>query len=358
LFIGLLFSQNGRTICEHRRQPLIYGHIKESTASAKNNCVVSCFALTAKSQGTKHSGFIPFISRQACRSHKPTDKSRVLFGSVAFLVWSTKGRAMSDNAPESTPAPEPTPEPAASTESAAASDDRVIALELKLAEVEASMAFAGRMRQMLLLGVVALVAVIGVLFGQLVTRVQSDDYLKEIQDHAEAHLKKNEKIYLDEMQRLVSAVQPKLTEAFMAQAKKDTPEYTKAIDRQRQLLATNLEIKFTDLLNQHYENSLAKSEEILVREFPKAQDDDVRRKLMANMNLATQKVAKEFQVDYFKEELNKLYEVWETFPSADAPDEGDLPLADQLYFQLLELAKLMLSGQGTTVLELGTATDK
>jgi hypothetical protein len=59
-------------------------------------------------------------------------------------------------------------------------------------------------------------------------------------------------------------------------------------------------------------------------------------------------------VDFFKEELDKLYEVWNSFPVADAPDEGDLPLADQLVYQMLDLVKLLLSGQGTGLLDTDT----
>lgn len=171
-----------------------------------------------------------------------------------------------------------------------------------------------------------------------------------MQAAAQKHLEKNQQIYRNELELLVSEVQPKLTEAFMSQAKKDTPEYTKAIDRERDLLAENLEIQFTALVNKQYEDTLAKSEQIIIREFPKAEDEEVRRKLMANMDLAMKKVAKEFQVDFFKEELNKLYEVWDTFPVAAAPDEGDPPLEDQLVYMLLDWFKMKLSSQDAGLL--------
>ena len=210
----------------------------------------------------------------------------------------------------------------------------------------------------MLLSILLLLAVIGGLFGQLVARVQSDNYLAEIQLHATAHLENNSAIYLDEARRLVADVQPELTSAFMSQAKKDTPEYTKAMALQRDLLAKNLETRFTRLLNDRYEESLKKSEEILVAEFPLAKDEAVRRQLMANMNRATQKVAQQFQVEFFKEEIHNLYQVWDGFPRADIPEEGEQPLQDQLYYQLLELLTLQLSGQGTVLVEVESNPEK
>jgi hypothetical protein len=144
----------------------------------------------------------------------------------------------------------------------------------------------------------------------------------------------------------------------MAQAKKDTPEYTKAIDRQRDILAKNLEIRFTKLLNDRYENALAKSEELLIEEFPMAQDEATRRQLMANMKVATEKVAKEFQVDFFREEINNLYKVWDEFPRADIPEEGDQPLQDQLVLMLLDWFKMRLSGRGAAIIDIEPVTEK
>lgn len=79
---------------------------------------------------------------------------------------------MSDNAPTSTPTPSATP-----TSAPSAADARVAALEKKLTEIEAAMAFSGKMRRFLLLGVLALVSVIGYSLWKVVDDVRSPEFL-------------------------------------------------------------------------------------------------------------------------------------------------------------------------------------
>ena len=45
-----------------------------------------------------------------------------------------------------------------------------------------------------------------------------------------------------------------------------------------------------------------------------------------------------------------MYDTWDEFPVADAVDEGDVPMEDQLVGYLLELTTLKLSGKGGSLL--------
>jgi len=226
-------------------------------------------------------------------------------------------------------------------------DQRVQQVEKQVGDLQAALLATRKTRNLLVLSLLAVLVVAGVLFYRLGQRLQSEEYQTELGDAAQEYLEQNSPEYMREVQMLVDHVGPKVSDAFMDQAKKDMPLYAQAVDRQRELLMKNLEERLAIAINDHYEVTLKQSEEILIQEFPAADDDVTRRRVMENFRIALNRMVAKFYIDEFRTELQALYDTWDGFPVASVPDEGDLPLEDQLFGTLLNLVSLKLSSAGT-----------
>ena len=155
---------------------------------------------------------------------------------------------------------------------------------------------------------------------------------------------------MKEVQTLSEKITPVITKAFYEQAKKDTPKLTLAMNKERELLMKNVQARLEKQINDQYAKVLTDYETILITEFPKAEDDNIRRRVMANFREAMNRMVKKFYADQFQTELQAMYDTWDEFPVADAVDEGDVPMEDQLVGYLLELTTLKLSGKGGSLL--------
>lgn len=229
------------------------------------------------------------------------------------------------------------------------SDQRIQQVQNQVVQLQAALSATKQTRNLLVLSLLAVLAVAGVLFYQLGSRLQDEAYQTALGEAAQKYLEQNTGEYMREVQTLVDHVGPVVSDAFMTQVKQDTPLYTQAIDRQRELLMENLEERLALAINDHYDRTLDKYEDIIVQEFPAADDETVRRQVMENFRVSLNGMVKEFYIDEFRTELQTLYDTWDGFPIASVPDEGDLPLEDQLFGTLLNLLALKVSSSGVDV---------
>lgn len=123
-----------------------------------------------------------------------------------------------------------------------------------------------------------------------------------------------------------------------------------AFDRERDVLMKNLERRLQEQVNAHYEKILVDYEAIIVQEFPQADDEIVRRRVVANFREALNRMVKKFYADELRAELQALYDTWDSFPVADPPEEGDVPAEDKLIGYLLELMSVKMSGSEQLVI--------
>lgn len=242
----------------------------------------------------------------------------------------------------------PSPE-SASPESSSGDDQRIQKVQKQVADLQAALQSTKQTRNLLVLTLLSVLVIAGVLFYRLGQRLQDAAYQEALGAAAQAYLDQNTPEYMKEVQMLVDNVGPKLSDAFMEQVKTDTPHYAKALDRQRELLMENLENRMALALNDHYEKTLEEYESIIVEEFPAADDDKTRRRVMANFRVALNEMVEEFYIDEFRTELTALNDTWDGFPIVSSPDKGDLPVEDQLFGTLLNVLSLKISSSGVDV---------
>lgn len=229
-------------------------------------------------------------------------------------------------------------------------DARVQAVQGQVAALESALNASRKSRQIILVGLVAVIAVVAYLFYGLANQLRSEEYITKLSEQAQTYANDNSDSYMREVKTLADAVTPVITKAFYEQAKKDTPKLTLAMNKERELLMKNVQARLEKQINDQYAKVLTDYEQILLTEFPKAEDDIIRRRVMANFREAMNRMVKKFYADQFQKELQAMYDTWDEFPVADAVDEGDVPLEDQLVGYLLELTTLKLSGKGGSLI--------
>ena len=223
---------------------------------------------------------------------------------------------------------------------------RVQAVQSQVTALEAALSTSRKSRQIILLGLVAVIAVVAYLFYGLANQLRSEEYITELSTEAQTYANNNTDAYMREVKTLADNVTPIITKAFAEQAKRDTPKLTLAMNKERALLMKNVQARLEKQINDQYAKVLADYEEILVKEFPKADDERIRRRIMANFREAMNRMVKRFYADQFQRELQAMYDTWDEFPIADAVEEGDVALEDQLVGYLLELMTMKASGTG------------
>jgi len=239
-------------------------------------------------------------------------------------------------------------------------DQPAQSLEAQLANLEAALGSVKRTRRIIVVLFLAFIVLVGFMLVSIANEFTSEKYREDLIAAAEKQLELNTPDYMREVETLAKEVTPVVTKAFYSQVKKDTPLYAGAFDREKEILAKNLRTRIEQQVNDYYDSALDKYEAELVKSFPKAQDENVRRRLKANLRRSLNELVKQFYADELERELTELYEVWETFPPADIPDEGELPLEDQLLGYLFEMLTIKMSGHGTNILDVGeeaAATD-
>lgn len=245
---------------------------------------------------------------------------------------------------------ETTSSDAGAADDGSAIDARVQAVQGQVAALESALSASRKSRQIILVGLVAVIAVVAYLFYGLANQLRSEEYITKLSEEAQTYANDNADSYMREVKTLTDNVTPVITKAFYEQAKRDTPKLTLAMNKERELLMRNVQARLEKQINDQYAKVLADYEKILITEFPKAEDDNIRRRVMANFREAMNRMVKRFYADQFQEELQAMYDTWDEFPVADAVDEGDVPLEDQLVGYLLELTTLKLSGKGGSLI--------
>jgi hypothetical protein len=195
----------------------------------------------------------------------------------------------------------------------------------------------------LFLALLVFVVVLGVVVIGKVNALTSEENLKKLADAASRRLEKKKDHYMKQLEMLVDKVQPPLTKAFMSQAQKDMPLYLKVLDKERKPLLDNLRAKFSDQLDKRYKTVQPRYEKVLAEEFPQSKDPKVRERMVANLDLAMQKLLKKYYVNDLEAEFQHLNDTWDHFPAASAPGKGELPTEEQFTAALWDLLRYRLT---------------
>lgn len=103
-------------------------------------------------------------------------------------------------------------------------DAKVAGVERQVQALEAALKTSRRSRQTILLGFIALIAIVSWLFYPMLKTLQSKEFITKMSDEAQRYLEDHSEDYIREVQTLSDNVTPVITKAFYEQAKKDTPK--------------------------------------------------------------------------------------------------------------------------------------
>ncbi len=198
-----------------------------------------------------------------------------------------------------------------------------------------------RLRRLRLIFFVAMVAmVVGVVyfFSQLAKQVTSERYVNEIAALAQKSLESNQSAYQKELQTFVDHAYPVIAREFTQQATRDMQKYTGAFEKERETLLKNLESRMNAMLADKYKEVLNQHESAIVAKFPDLQNQNVRVKVLANLQLLVEGLVARNYGDKFHESFQKVLLVWDSFPASNEPSATEPKLEEKLLENLLVLS--------------------
>jgi hypothetical protein len=219
-------------------------------------------------------------------------------------------------------------------------------LEAILRENEALLAAlrsARRTRLVVFLVLVAFVIIVCWAFYSLGNQRLSEENQDRVLQAMQKRLSDKQDSYLRQVQLLVENTSPKLTQAFYDQSVKDLPTYLKGVEKERDKLAQNLQVKLEQELDDHYNKLLQRHEKLFREAFPSITDEKVHQQMVANTQVAVKRLMKKYYLDEMNSQIKTLYETWDNFPLANSPGKDELPLEEQFKAYLYELVKYRLS---------------
>ncbi len=219
---------------------------------------------------------------------------------------------------------------------------RIEALERETAAVTAALAQAQRVRLGITVLLAAFVGLTITVFYRQAKQLGTPAYQDQLWKAVQAKLEPRQDQLLKEAKILYDTAGQKATEVFVAQAKKDLPDYLRAAERERSQLVEQLQMRLEKKLADRFDKSLERYQKVLKQEFPLADNPLVHERMMNNVGLALQKLAKKYYADQLNVEMFALYDAWDEFPPSPAPGPDEDPLEDQLIGTLLDLLTVKL----------------
>jgi len=195
-------------------------------------------------------------------------------------------------------------------------------------------------RLALFLGLIAIAAVTVWKFYELGNNFRSKENLDKLTATAQTRLEKNNDKYMREVQKFVDHASPVITEAFYDQAKKDMPDFVTDLSSERDIFVSNLEKQLNGKLDTHFTRVQNQADKAIAEGFPGISDEERKKRMVANIEIATQRLAKRYYFDQIEERLkgpDGIFANLDKFPPANPPKKGEQPLEDQFTAKLLDL---------------------
>ncbi len=196
---------------------------------------------------------------------------------------------------------------------------------------------ARQTRQIIMFAFLAFVVVAGWSFYSLGNSVRSKEYQDRLLTELQKSVADNQDTFSSEAQKLVDAITPVVTTAFVDQSQKDLPLFMQAFDKEREDLMDSLPKRMSEHVEQHYHGMVSQHEKLLDAEFPAAKNPEVRDRMIANVQDALDRLVKKYYVEEFQREFKLMSAAWNDFPAADVPGEGEPPLTELLKGEIVEL---------------------
>lgn len=221
--------------------------------------------------------------------------------------------------------------------------ERISKIESEVNELISSINKARGLRWVFLLALLGIIVAIVIAFSGLARRVTSKEYLNELGTLAQKHYEDNQKRYMDELQVLSDKATPVIAKAFSEQMTKDLPKLTQTLDSERDTFIANIQTKMDDRLSKQYNDLLSQHEKIIVKNFPELEDQETRSRVIASLQMILEKIIARNFGDQFRQQANEIVEIWESFPAADEPQAGEIPLEQKLLTNVLFVASNVMT---------------
>jgi hypothetical protein len=232
------------------------------------------------------------------------------------------------------------------TDSASAHAPPVAKVDSLLNECQSLMSALGTARwtrRLLLLGLLAFAGGSVYFFYGLLSKLTSKESIDTIAQTVQNRLAGQTDTYMRQFQLLVDKSSPVVTDAFYTRAKSDLPLLLQGVEKERDKFVDNLKGRVEKLLAEHYDAMITKNEQLLIKELPEVEDPEVRKRLVANLHLALEKMIRKYYADELNNRLVAMYDRWDHFPAVDRVAGDSTRLEDQFIATLLELLSKRLT---------------
>ncbi|MEC9092592.1 MAG: hypothetical protein VX438_07805 [Planctomycetota bacterium] len=219
---------------------------------------------------------------------------------------------------------------------------KVEALEREYAAFKSAMAKSKNTRIAILVGAIALVAIIGYNFYSLGRNLMSDEYQGKILRLAQERWEQKKEGYMKQALALVDTAAPKLKEAFYQQIQQDLPKYQAAFGMEREAFTKAIEDELRAQVKKQYEGALATYKDRLAKEFPELETQDLKDQALQAIGEAYDQIVEDYYVKGVSEGLEKIYGLWDGFPKSQESKPGEKP-EEVLIGLLLQLVSMKMA---------------
>lgn len=216
------------------------------------------------------------------------------------------------------------------------SADSVEALMRECESLSRALSQARLIRRFLLLGLLTLAIAASLSFYRFYTNLTSRENLDQMVGTVQKRLGERSDSYMTQVQTLVNSSSPVVSDVFYKQATKDLPLLLQGVEKERDAFVENLKARLARTLSEHYDGIVTQHTAILVKELPEAQDEQVRRRLVASLHIVFERMVKKYYADELNARLIAIYDAWDHFPAAAKPGKDEPSLDQQFIGVLLE----------------------
>ena len=217
---------------------------------------------------------------------------------------------------------------------------KIGAIEKEVATVKVTIRRASRTRLSLLVVALAIIGISLWMFYSLAMDFGSQENLNLLAEKAKERMDQSTDPALAQVRKLQENAVPVLKEAFLAQVDKDTPKYSAAVDREREILMKNLESELDKKIRAHFQKASEKYQVILAEEFPELKDPELLDAVYSSVIDIMDRLVQEYYSDKVKNEIEGLNEKWLELEMAELPTAKEPPLQQQFLAALLHLAAM------------------
>jgi len=216
----------------------------------------------------------------------------------------------------------------------------IAALEDRADALISALKIGARVRQILL---IVVVAVLALFIGWLYTTgkgIREDP--TPIANAAMQSLLDNQQEFERQGRLLMDNAWPVLRKALENQLEKDMPKFTAELNKQWELMQPSLRSKLNEFIAEQYDEAVKKHERVLIEKFPEIKDEETRALMIAHFREAIEPIISQYYGDRLVSELKQIGKTLEEFPRATVKGDTE-KLADELYTKLWELFIIKVS---------------